>query len=296
MSLQPVNLNHLLDSIPQKKEDIINDLKEFYAGDLTKDQQLTLNTLIDWIVEFKYIPAQKPSKNISEKPLDEQVLPLLKKWLSNYINSLKNPLANRKAKPLSEKDIVKDPALGYMLSLYYEIVSGRPVEGEDIEQALQAHQILMAIEYVQGNFLEGYIASVICKDPYNFIWCDGQTLKAADFCKRIVGEGGQPELKLIQVKNKHNTENSSSKTVRNNTTIEYWFRLGKRTGKNKNNIPVYKWDKLSKMVEDITGHNPKLNEEDYIGFLKDIISKNPYVLYNQKGKGRFINKNLGSFE
>lgn len=279
MAEKAVNINDYLDANPEKKEPIITQLKSHYFTYLGPIQQSNLNKLIDWAVEFKQIPDQKPSKNISALPLGQQIPHLLIKWLSNYIANLNAPLSSRQAKPISEKDTVEDPALAHMLSSHYEVVHKSSMKKEEIEQNLNSHQILMAIENIQGHLLEEYIASVICSPPYGFIWCDGQTIKAADFCKRIV-VNNEPQLSLIQIKNKYNTENSSSSKIRGDTPIKIWFRLGKKRHTNGKNIPDYKWEELNKTVENITGKNPKLNEADYLDFLKDIITKNAQIFYN----------------
>ncbi|NEW00668.1 SinI family restriction endonuclease [Bacillus megaterium] len=238
-----------------------------------------MNTLIDWAVEFEQIPDQKPSAAIKALSEEDQILPLLQKWLKNYVKSLTSPVSLRHAKPLSEKDTVEDPALAHMLSTHYKEINKVVMNPPIVKQNLESHQLLMAIENIQGHLLEDYIASVICQPLYGFIWCDGQTIKAADFCKRIVVDN-TPELKLIQIKNKYNTENSSSSKIRKDTPIEIWHRLGKKKDSTGKNIPVYRWDELNQTVQEITQHNPKLNEQAYFDFLEGVIKRNPKIFYN----------------
>ncbi|BBI30766.1 SinI family restriction endonuclease [Cohnella abietis] len=274
-----ININDFFDLNLDKKENIITELKKKYSF-LTPKQQTNLYQLIDLAVEFKQIPDQIQSKDISALPLEKQILPLLQKWLNNNVNSITTRNNARLAKPFSDKDTVEDPALAHMLSTYFKVDNYDLTGDCGVEQHLQSHQILMAIENIQGHLLEEYIASVICGDPFNFLWCDGQTIKAADFCKRIDIHGEPSLLRLIQIKNKYNTENSSSSKIREDTPIVIWYRLGKKKI-DKKNVPDYKWDDLNNAVEGITGHNPDLSEEKYLNFLENIITHNPKIFYNE---------------
>ena len=60
------------------------------------------------------------------------------------------------------------------------------------------------------NLLEEYIS--ISVRPYSWIWCNGNVLRAIDFCS---SDGSI----LLQIKNKSNTENSSSSSIRTGTNI-----------------------------------------------------------------------------
>ena len=80
----------------------------------------------------------------------------------------------------------------------------------------------MSIENIQGHLLEEYIARNICVPPFNFIWLDGEIVKAADFALYLPSPDAETEdtLYLLQIKNKYNTENSSSVTVRIGTSVK----------------------------------------------------------------------------
>lgn len=133
----------------------------------------------------------------------------------------------------------------------------------------------MSAENIQGNLLEQYIASKV--RPYGFLWCEGNVLRAIDFCNT---DGSC----LLQIKNKSNTENSSSSNIREGTTIEKWFRLGTST-RNGVKIPVYKWQTLNTLINThkTQGHSlPACNmtEEDYQAFLNRIASANRKLITN----------------
>ena len=132
----------------------------------------------------------------------------------------------------------------------------------------QAHNLFMSAENVQGNLLEEYIS--VSTRPYGWIWCAGNTLRAIDFCS---SDGAV----LLQVKNKSNTENSSSSNIRQGTTILKWYRLGTRTVRGQK-VPTYKWDALNAIINDhrTLFHLPPCNmtEEHYIQFISNLANLN----------------------
>jgi hypothetical protein len=56
-----------------------------------------------------------------------------------------------------------------------------------------------------------------------WIWCSGSLVKAVDFV-RPPANGRGDCYRLLQVKNRDNSENSSSAAIRDGTNIEKWFR------------------------------------------------------------------------
>ena len=72
--------------------------------------------------------------------------------------------------------------------------------------------------------LERYLASVM--EPRGWIWCSGSTVKAVDLIKPPAAPGGA--WKLLQVKNRDNSENSSSSAIRNGTDIRNAFARSRK--------------------------------------------------------------------
>ncbi len=72
---------------------------------------------------------------------------------------------------------------------------------------------------------------------------------------------------MLQVKNRSNTENSSSKKVREKTSIELWYRVNANDG-------AYNWEKLN----ELTGC-PEVNEENFSQFVRETIKNNPSTIY-----------------
>lgn len=118
------------------------------------------------------------------------------------------------------------------------------------------HQHAMSAENIVGSLLERYIASQL--EPHGWIWCAGDFVKAVDFIKYRAAEGGwQP----VQVKNRDNTENSSSAAIRNGTAIEKWFRsFSKHDATN--------WDEFPE--PELRG---RLSENGFRTFLKSYLNR-----------------------
>lgn len=110
-----------------------------------------------------------------------------------------------------------DQSLKDILQFAYDIPAGK------LEEALNAHRLVMGAENFLGWILEHYIAAQA--EPLGWAWCSGGSVKSIDFL-RITRGGWQ----TLQVKNRSNSENSSSARVRDGTEIELWFRLNAKTG------------------------------------------------------------------
>ena len=187
----------------------------------------------------------------------------LEKWIKGYTDASSNLPSNRKASP---KGSCSDPAIQTIVQIAMNA-------DEEFASRMSAyHNLFMSAENIQGNLLEEYIS--LTTRPYGWIWCNGNVLRAVDFCS---SDGGV----LLQIKNKSNTENSSSSAIRTGTTIEKWYRLGTRTvGGQK--LPAYKWDSLNNIINAhvTTGvaADCNMNEESYQEFLRNITSQNTDII------------------
>ena len=183
----------------------------------------------------------------------------IERWVNDYRNAIINPPSSRQANP---KSACSDPAIRTIVMVTQGISKATAIEKEG------AHNLFMSAENIQGNLLEEYIA--VSTRPYGWIWCAGNTLRAIDFCS---SDGAV----LLQIKNKSNTENSSSSNIRQGTTILKWYRLGTRT-KQGIKIPVYKWPALNEIINAhrTLFHLPPCNmtEESYIRFITNVANVN----------------------
>lgn len=123
---------------------------------------------------------------------------------------------------------IPDEMVSIILHEYFDI----PVA--DLDRAKREHLLSMGAENLVGDLLERYLASVM--EPRGWIWCSGAMVRAVDFVKPPTQAGGK--WRMLQVKNRDNSENSSSSAIRNGTDIEKWHRtFSKKAGSNWAEFP-----------------------------------------------------------
>lgn len=123
---------------------------------------------------------------------------------------------------------VPDEMVSVILVTYFGIAA------DDAERVKREHLLSMGAENLVGDLLERYLASVL--EPRGWIWCSGAMVKAADFVKPPETAGG--DWRLLQVKNRDNSENSSSSAIRVGTVIEKWHRtFSRKVGSNWGAFP-----------------------------------------------------------
>ncbi|MEI7269639.1 SinI family restriction endonuclease [Pectobacterium versatile] len=130
---------------------------------------------------------------------------------------------------------------------------------EELERIKIEHQYSMSAENLVGYLLEKYLAEKL--EPHGWVWCSGDFVKAVDFIKK--DEYGI--WHALQIKNRDNTENSSSSAIRKGTTIEKWFRtFSKPSLKRDTNT---NWDAFpeARFVE-------LLSEDDFLSYIKNLVS------------------------
>ena len=139
-----------------------------------------------------------------------------------------------------------DPALSIILQEFYDFDN----DNTSIGDAEVIHKKIKSSENFMGELLEVYIESII-KD-FGWIRAIGETIKATDFIKKEDGT-----WHLLQIKNRNNTENSSSAKIREGTDIKKWWRFNAKNGKlNWENFPI----------EDC---RDKLSDEGFLIFIKN---------------------------
>ena len=123
---------------------------------------------------------------------------------------------------------IPDEVVSLILVEYFEISQN------DVERIKQEHALSMGAENLVGDLLERYLASVM--EPSGWVWCSGAMVRAADFIKPPAANG--EAWRLLQVKNRDNSENSSSSRVREGTSIEKWHRtFSRKAGSNWSAFP-----------------------------------------------------------
>ncbi|CAI1567963.1 SinI restriction endonuclease [Serratia marcescens] len=131
-----------------------------------------------------------------------------------HIESLANNFyESRKPKVPSPPKTFPDEVVSLVLNISFDI------REEDLSRIKYEHAISMGAENIVGELLERYLAEKL--EPLGWIWCSGTSVKSVDFIKY---DEITDRWHLLQVKNRNNTENSSSSKVRDNTDIKKWFR------------------------------------------------------------------------
>jgi len=126
---------------------------------------------------------------------------------------------------------------------------------EKLETIQEEHKLVMAAENKVGELLEMYIAEKL--EPQGWIWCSGSFVKAIDF----IYPHDENSWHCLQIKNRDNTENSSSSKIRDGSETQKWFRLYSKKG-------TTNWDKFPVSGEEL---DKVLNEEDFLKFAEKTI-------------------------
>ncbi len=139
------------------------------------------------------------------------------------VNDRKEKIVEKLKNAFHKPDRPKSPSTvpDHVVSMILEGFYGYPADR--LEAMKKEHQDAMAAENIVGGLLERYLAEELMSQGW--VWCCGETVSKIDFIKR--GESG---FIALQVKNRDNTENSSSSAIRAGTEIKKWFRTKSRTG------------------------------------------------------------------
>ncbi|WP_426619618.1 SinI family restriction endonuclease [Pseudomonas rustica] len=193
---------------------------------------------------FEYL-IFKPSAGAQRKNLSFPI------ESSIYIDwSAKKFAAGRIDKQPNTPQTVPDNMVSVILHQYYNC------EEEQLPRIQHEHRLSMAAENIIGDLLERYLASVL--EPRGWIWCSGETLTSIDFIRPP--SDISPKWFALQVKNRDNSENSSSNKVRKDKDIHHWFRtFSKKNGDNWAAFPGH--------------HSPYLlSEEDFERFVRGYLA------------------------
>lgn len=195
------------------------------------------------------IPEYSCTLNIAQhEGLDE----FLVKWTQKFIKGWENRPSQRTSKPISTQH---DPILD-------DIITARvPSMTDDLEAIRYGHRLAMSAENIAGSLLEEYVADNLLNYEWHCCW--GETMRSIDFCN-VDGQ-------LLQIKNSDNSENSSSKMVRDRTEIKHWFRRFSKTG-------ATNWFALNEIIG-INNEKDQLSEDGFKAFVRKVISNNPGSLF-----------------
>ena len=204
---------------------------------------------INWDDEVKYLfriiasDSERVPGNIGGKNDDE--VTVIKKWLVKYKKGYEGRASQRLSNPLGTvADPVIEKIIGARLS---------KLTHEDLKKISFAHRLGMSVENILGLLLEEYLSVNLRPVGWHCAW--GETVKSVDF----VNEDGR----LLQIKNRSNSENSSSSAIRNGTEIKKWYRI-------KADRVEYMWETLNKICNTTT-----LSEKAFVDFATSCVGINP---------------------
>ncbi|MCP4485969.1 MAG: SinI family restriction endonuclease [Gammaproteobacteria bacterium] len=215
-------------------------------------KEIAISEAIDWEGGAKFVfsvianDLERVPGNIGGKNDSEQ--DVIKKWLLKYRGGFVGRASKRVSNP---PGTVADPIIEKIIGSRLDDLTD-----EDLNKMTFAHRLGMSAENILGLILEEYLSENLKEKGWHCAW--GETVKSVDF----VNEDGS----LLQIKNRSNSENSSSSAVRDGTEIEKWYRI-------KADRVEYMWSQLN----EICGTN-NLSEDGFVNFVKKTLTSNPDCL------------------
>lgn len=198
----------------------------------------------DVVFHFSCHPDLSPTFRAKSYTKEEAIT----KWINSYFGEYNSRASVRKSNP---------PQTAHDLALD-KIIKGRlsQISNAELDTIKWAHRLSMSAENIFGLILEEYLADRLHAFGWHCAW--GSVVKAVDF----VCENGR----LLQVKSRSNTENSSSNKIRSGTEIEKWWRFNASNG-------MTNWSVLNQMIG--CSH---LSEMDFLNYVEQLIRANPLAL------------------
>ena len=145
-----------------------------------------------------------------------------------YLEAAANQfIKGRVSKSPAEPTTIPDDMVSFILENYFGIAE------RDLERIKKEHALSMAAENIVGDLLERYLADEL--EKFGWVWVSGALIRGGDF---ILPPQNGIDWVILQVKNRDNSENSSSAAIREGTNIEKWHRtFSRRPGYNWDNFP-----------------------------------------------------------
>ena len=196
------------------------------------------------------IPEIAPDMNSGKKRNLLSAEECMKTWVERFLHGYNERISQHTSKM---PGTVPDDAVNIIIK------AGLPkLSDKQVSEITYAHRLGMSAENILGLLLEEFLFEKLSPAGWAMAW--GETVKHVDFCHK--------DGRLLQIKNRSNSENSSSSKIRDGKPIEKWFRVNANNGK-------YQWEKLSEIVgSSIAG----LNEEEFQKFITRTLKQNPAAL------------------
>lgn len=178
----------------------------------------------------------------------DDVSAVVQRWLQRYWRGYENRISVRLSNlPQTTPDSVIDTIIQTRLP---------HLSTDDLTKIKYAHRLSMSAENILGLFLEEYLHEQLL--PHGWFCAWGETIRGVDFCHR--------DGRLLQIKNRSNSENSSSSKIRKGTAILKWHRVDARTGR-------YLWTQLNEQYS-----SGIFSESGFREFIVEKLKANPGAL------------------
>jgi hypothetical protein len=213
------------------------------ARDLGQNLTNNLNDFLQFVYEYPVVLNRKGGVALNAASDSAEV--------ERYLNALLKGYFGRKVHgiTLGEVKTVADPAVDAVLEAFGSVPKSK------LPLYSQYHRSSMAAENKIGSLLEEYLAKHL--EPEGWFWCCGNIIKGVDFFR-----AGNP-ISLLQVKNRDNSENSSSERIREllrkegcPVEIQKWHRCQSSDGRSC-------WDEFP----DSAG--ARISEKGFLDFIRD---------------------------
>lgn len=248
MVARSVSLKNIVDDNTVHDEVILNIFYDVLNNQAIQDYNDKLEQLFLFAIGNKDLFTN--IRVTVDNPVAEVLHEYIEKWVSAYIKDRENDKLLNPLKNYGERDE----------ALVSRVRASTGASEEVVQLFIDGHYLFMSAENMNGAILEQYLADVL--EPNGWLWCAGATYRAIDFCYF-----GENEIVLLQVKNKYNTENSSSSAIRIGTDIIKWNRLNRPRREYGLDRPLPNWQALQEIVN-MPDLNNLLTEDSYLQYIE----------------------------
>ena len=248
MVARSVSLKNIVDDNTVHDEVILNIFYDVLNNQAIQDYNDKLEQLFLFAIGNKDLFTN--IRVTVDNPVAEVLHENIKKWVSAYIKDRENDKLLNPLKNYGERDE----------ALVSRVRASTGASEEVVQLFIDGHYLFMSAENMNGAILEQYLADVL--EPNGWLWCAGAIYRAIDFCYF-----GENETVLLQVKNKYNTENSSSSAIRIGTDIIKWNRLNRPRREYGLDRPLPNWQALQEIVN-MPDLNNLLTEDSYLQYIE----------------------------
>lgn len=233
------------------------DMARSIATDISScNEELLVSGFVS-ICRFLELHPEKLSIKATRAEANEGFIPSVHERTSLLKMATKHFNGYRNVNIPSEPSTIPDNAVSTVLQMTYGYTE------EQTNRIKIEHQHSMSAENCVGSLLERYIDSIL--KHHGWVWCCGDFVRAIDFIK----ENADGSWTALQIKNRNNSENSSSSAIRNGTTIDKWFRSFSTDTRTSRDLNYVNWNNLPESMQ-----NYGLSENGFLTFIRNYISSN----------------------